>query len=168
MRLDFKKIFSTRRTLRSTSVPRSLGAAGTGERDPSESFHRAHSYSSYLDNLPVYSHPSSSKMSRAQGSTPPWRPPNSGDIRKIPLRSKENDLYETYLWFLKPNTADQIVKVPLGMHHAEYDQTQNDNDCEITKWDVYKNPIQVNSGYLMENWTSPGHTDQNFGYSRSL
>ena len=168
MRLDFKKIFSTRRRLRSTSVPRSLGAAVTEERDPSESFHRAHSYSSYLDNLPIYSRPRSPKMSRAHGNTPPWRPPNSSDMRRIPVRSNENDLYQTYLWFVKPNTPDQIVKVPLGMHDAEFTHTQDDNECKQTKWYVYKNPIQGNSGNPLEDRASPRHTNQNFGHSGSL
>ena len=148
MKLEFKRIFSTRCRLHSTSVPRSLGTAFTRERDFRESFQRAHSYASYLDNLPVYSHTDSPKMSQAQGTTPPWRPPNSPDTRKIPSKSKDHSLYKTALWYVKPNTVEQIIKVSLGLHNAEYDHTENDRRCHQTKWDVYNIPSKRTMGVL--------------------
>ena len=140
MKFDFKKIFNTRHRLRSTSVPRSLETAIPRERIFSATFRRTQSYASYLDNLPVYNQPNSPKMSRAQGTTPPWRPPNSSDIRKIPIKSNEHDLYQTFLWLLKPNTTDQIVKVPLGLHDAQYDHQRSDDECKETRWEVYNIP----------------------------
>ena len=137
MKPVLKQIFSTRRRLRSTSVPRSLGAAFSRERDFKESFQRAHSYASYLNDLPVYHTSETSKMSRAQGDTPPWKPRSNLDIRKVPTKAKEHELYKTFLWFVKQDTNDQIVKVPLGLHDAEYDHTENDKQCDQTKWDVY-------------------------------
>lgn len=148
MKPVLKKIFGTRGRLRSTSVPRSLGAAFSRERNFKESFQRAHSYASYLNDLPVFNSTDSPKMSRSQGNMPPWKQTNSLDIRKIPIKAKEHDLYKTFLWFVKPDTVDQIVKVPLGLHDAEYDHTENDSQCGQTRWDVYNIPSRNTLGIL--------------------